>query len=176
MITKRGGLPPFAPWKALVLSIVLVAVGLLFFSIIAVMSAPLIAYNNDGSKMTVYANVITIAAEKAKYRVTVSTHYEPGKKAVRVVDMYSLEDKIHASISGSMREDLNSWNEIRSCSAEELAKPSPSCPHNDFVAERLLNEALKKTMVRENAIGNMEVFWAWEQGTKEVINQIKSIN
>ncbi len=170
MITEKG----FPPLKAAGLSVVLVAIGLLVFSIIGGMSAPLIAYNDDGSKMTVYANVITTATEKVSYRVTISTHYEPGKKVVRVVDMYSLEDKMHASITGIMREDLGSWNEIYSCSDDELAKPRPYCPHYDFVAERLLNEAIKKAMVRENAIGNMEVFLAWEQGTKDMVNQIIS--
>jgi hypothetical protein len=130
--------------------------------------------NNDGSTMTVYANVVTTATEKVNYRVTISTHYEPGKKVVRIVDMYSLDDKMHASITGIMREDLGSWNEIYSCSDEELAKPRPYCPHHDFVAERLLNEVTNKTMVRENAIGNMEVFLAWEQGTKDMVNQIIS--
>ncbi len=165
----------FSPLMSLSLFVVLFAFGLFVSSIIGGGSAPLIAYNDNGSKMTVYANVITTDIEKAKYRVTVSTHYEPGKKVVRIVDMYSLEDKMHASITGIMREDLDSWNELYSCSSEEFAKPSLKCPHNDFVAERLLNEALRKTMVRENAIGNMEVFWAWEMGTKEVINQIKNL-
>ncbi len=167
MITKKG-LPPL---QAVGLSIVLVVIGLLALSIVGRLSAPMIAYNNDGSKMTVYANVIT-TSEGLKYRVTVSTHYEPNKKTVRIVDMYTLEDRLHASVTGIMREDLGSWNEVVHCSDEEIRNVT-SCPHNDFIAERLLNEAVKKTMVRENVIGNMEVMWAWEQGTKEIINQIK---
>ena len=161
MITARKGFPPV---PTAVASILLVAIGLLVLSIIGRMSAPLIAYNDDGSKMTVYANVITTAIEQAKYRVTVSTHYEPGKKAVRIVDMYSLEDKMHASVTGIMREDLGTW--VRTCalSDESLKGAQPQCNENDNIALRLLDEAMKKTMVRENAIGNMEVFWAWEIG------------
>lgn len=170
MITRKG----FPPVQTAIASVVLVAVGLLVLATIGRMSTPLIAYNDNGSKMTVYANVITTATENLKYRVTVSTHYEPGKKVVRIVDMYSLEDKMHASVTGIMHEDLGTW--VRTCalSDESLGKPQPSCNEDDHIALRLLNEAMEKTMVRENVIGNMEVFWSWEQGTQEIIEQIKN--
>lgn len=167
MTTNKG----FTLLKALGLFVVLAAVGLLVFSIIAGMSAPLIAYNDDGSKMRVYANTVT-ASDGMKYRVTISTHYEPGKKVFRVVDMYSSESK-YANITGIMRSDLGEWNELYACSGNQMGT-STSCPHNGFEAERLLNETVKKTMARQNAIGNMEIFWSWEQGTKEIIDQIKS--
>lgn len=165
MTNNRG----MSPLIALVMSVLMVAVGLLVLSVIVEMRAPLIAYNGDGSKMTVYANTVT-TSDGMKYRVMVSTHYEPGKKTVRIVDMYSLESK-YSSITGIMRADLNSWNELYSCSSEQLNGRVP-CPQNDFKAERLLGEALKKTMTRANAIGNMEIFWSWEMGTKELIAQI----
>ncbi len=165
MITTKGQLVKF-----IVSLIVLIMSGFFVLDLIVGPIAPLIQYNGDGSKMTVYANTVT-ASDGMKYRVTISTHYEPGKQAVRIVDMYSPESK-YASI-GTMRSDFRSWNELYVCSGDQV-RTSVSCPRNDFEAEKLLNEAVKKTMIPENTIGNMEILWSWEVGTKEVINQIKN--
>lgn len=157
--------------KRFVIAGLLVVVGAVVLIMPARQSAPRISYNDDGSQMTVFANVFT-ASDGVQYRTTITTHYEPEQEVVRIIDMYSLDSK-YASITGTMRSDLGSWNEVVSCSKEEL-RASAACPHNDFGAERLLSEALKKIMVRENTIGNFEVLWAWEVRTKEIINQIKN--
>jgi len=167
MITRKNALSPIT----LAIAVMLVLMAALAFSISVRQSTPLISYNDDGSRMSVHANVF-IASDGVQYRVTITTHYEPRKEVVRIVDMYSLGDK-YASITGIMRSDLGSWNELYSCSRDEIKAEAP-CPHNDFVAERLLNEALRKIMVRENTIGNLEVLWSWEVRTKEIISQIKN--
>ena len=166
MTTKRG----LHPILALVFGVFPVAVGLVLLSLMTQIGAPLIAYN--GNTMTVYADVLK-ASDGREYRVTATTHFEPGKKPTRIMDMYSLDAK-YANIAAISEGDLISWRNLYVCSRDQMRMTPVSCSPDSGETTKLINEVVRKTMVKRNAIGNFEIYWAWEMETKNFINQINS--
>ncbi len=149
------------------------AVALVVLAMIMNTAVPLIPYNDEGAKMTAYAGRVT-ASNGHSYRITVTTHYEPGRPTKRIADAYSL-DSTYAGLTAFAHSDLEVYDEMRVCTRDQLKRWIP-CNHGpDPTAEKILAELVKKVMTPKYVVPNFEAFWSLQLETKAFIDQIKAM-
>lgn len=151
---------------------VLIVVGVLVANVIAGSRIPLIYFNDGNVKMSAYSDVIK-ASDGKTYRVQVNDIFEIGKTKMRVAEAYSMDSQF-SSISGvSSASRPGSWSHVNVCPSASLRDHNGGC-YGSSEAEAVLDELVQAVVVSKNIIGNFEIFWSWEMGTKELINQIKN--
>jgi hypothetical protein len=122
----------------------------------------------DGSKMVFYADVLTLSDGKS-YRVDAVTVRKKGEPRMLVADMYSTDSNF-AEVA-MVREINKRFSGRRYACTPETYVKRELCRY-DPAAEALLEEAVRKVMKRRNVIGNQELLWSWELGTKELRDKI----
>lgn len=124
----------------------------------------------DGVKTISYGDVVTLSDGKT-YRVTSTIVRKAGEKDYIVADMFSLDSEF-AEVRITRSADGKSLGRRYACTVDAFkVRGTGQCIYNP-AASALLEEAIQKVTVPHNLIGNVELLWSWELGTKELRQQI----
>ena len=153
--------------KFVLILVVLVGLDVMGAIVVAAQDKPIVFDN--GPEIMVYANVIK-ASDGCSYRVEVSDSVDTKTHELwRIADAYSLNSQ-YASITADGKVG-GSWTKLSVCGKDEMKNSLPC--HRDAQAEAIMNELVKSVAVSQNHVGNIEIMWSWEIGTKQLITAIK---
>ena len=123
-------------------------------------------------KLTFYGDMVQ-ASDGGAYRVTVSLDEAPGEVSRLIVDAYSLDGRYAEVFGHRLKNKPSSWVRMYACTqAGYKDRGQEGSCRPDQQVPALLAELVEKTMRRSSMIGNSELLWSWELGTKELRSKI----
>jgi hypothetical protein len=129
-----------------------------------------VALKTTDGYITTYANEVT-GTDGENYRVSIDD-VEIKETRYRFVSAYSLTGKYAEIFTAINLTHPNFHGRAYGCTRTQM-KDKSSCKGSNEV-RTFANDFIKKVVGAKNNIRNMEHFWSWEMGTKELIKQIEA--
>ncbi len=124
----------------------------------------------DSTKLTFYGDVVK-ASDGGDYRVTATIVEMPNDEPRLILDAYSTNGRYVKVLINRPQHGKDTVQRAYACTAAQFKTEEKYCPLDEY-SKALLAELTVKTMRRENAIGNHELLWSWDLGTKELRTQV----